>query len=48
MNIGGTGIGVFNDRLRDGARGGTPFDDPRLQGFTTGLFLDANAAENGQ
>jgi len=45
MNIGGTGIGVFNDRLRDGARGGTPFDDPRLQGFTTGLFLNANAAE---
>jgi pullulanase-type alpha-1,6-glucosidase len=45
MNIGGTGIGVFNDRLRDGARGGNPFDDPRLQGFTTGLYLNPNLAE---
>lgn len=38
LNIGGTGIGVFNDRLRDAVRGGGPFDDPRLQGFLTGLF----------
>lgn len=38
LNIGGTGIGVFNDRLRDGARGGNPFDDPREQGFVTGLY----------
>lgn len=38
LNIGGTGIGVFNDRLRDAARGGNPFDDPRDQGFITGLF----------
>jgi pullulanase-type alpha-1,6-glucosidase len=38
LNIGGTGIGVFNDRLRDAARGGNPFDDPRDQGFVTGLF----------
>lgn len=45
LNIGGTGIGVFNDRLRDGARGGNPFDDPRLQGFSTGLYLNSNAAE---
>ncbi|MHB8194013.1 MAG: pullulanase-type alpha-1,6-glucosidase [Bellilinea sp.] len=45
LNIGGTGIGVFNDRLRDGARGGNPFDDPRLQGFTTGLYINSNAAE---
>jgi len=42
LNIGGTGIGVFNDRLRDGVRGGNPFDDPRLQGLCTGLFLDTN------
>jgi pullulanase len=42
-NIAGTGIGVFNDRLRDGVRGGGPFDDPRLQGFVTGLFLEPNA-----
>ncbi len=45
LNIGGTGIGVFNDRLRDGVRGGNPFDDPRLQGFSTGLYIDPNAAE---
>jgi pullulanase-type alpha-1,6-glucosidase len=45
MNIGGTGIGVFNDRLRDGARGGNPFDDPRLQGFTTGLLLNPSLTE---
>ncbi len=45
LNIGGTGIGVFNDRLRDAIRGGNPFDDPRLQGFSTGLYLDTNAAD---
>jgi pullulanase-type alpha-1,6-glucosidase len=27
LNMGGTGIGTFNDRLRDGARGGGPFDN---------------------
>ncbi|MBE3065976.1 MAG: pullulanase-type alpha-1,6-glucosidase, partial [Chloroflexi bacterium] len=45
LNIGGTGIGVFNDRLRDGVRGGSPFSDPREQGFSTGLLLAPNAAE---
>ena len=45
LNIGGTGIGVFNDRLRDGVRGGNPFDDPRLQGFSTGLAISPNAVE---
>ena len=45
LNIGGTGIGVFNDRLRDGVRGGNPFSDPRAQGFSNGLFLAPNAAE---
>jgi pullulanase-type alpha-1,6-glucosidase len=45
LNIGGTGIGVFNDRLRDGVRGGSPFTDPREQGFSTGLFLDPTSAE---
>ncbi len=45
LNIAGTGIGVFNDRLRDGARGGNPFDDVRLQGFATGLLLANNANE---
>ena len=33
-NMAGTGIGTFNDRLRDAVRGGGPFDDdPRIQGF---------------
>jgi pullulanase len=32
-NMAGTGVGSFNDRLRDGARGGGPFDDPRIQRF---------------
>jgi pullulanase-type alpha-1,6-glucosidase len=45
QNIGGTGIGVFNDRLRDAARGGGPFGDPREQGFVTGLFFTPNEAE---
>jgi pullulanase len=45
LNIPGTGIGVFNDRLRDGVRGGNPFDDVRLQGFTTGLALESNESE---
>ncbi len=46
LNIAGTGIGVFNDRLRDAVRGGNPFDDPRLQGFATGLVLTNNANES--
>lgn len=46
LNIGGTGIGVFNDRLRDAVRGGSPFTDPRVQGFATGLLLVPNANES--
>ncbi len=45
LNIAGTGIGVFNDRLRDAVRGGSPFSDPRQQGFATGLLLTNNANE---
>jgi pullulanase-type alpha-1,6-glucosidase len=42
-NMAGTGIGTFNDRLRDAVRGGGPFDaDPRLQGFASGLLTDPN------
>ncbi|AEV87281.1 sulfonate ABC transporter ATP-binding protein [Actinoplanes sp. SE50] len=38
QNMAGTGIGTFNDRLRDAVRGGGPFDDdPRIQGFASGL-----------
>ncbi|MFG1925481.1 alpha-1,6-glucosidase domain-containing protein [Cryptosporangium sp. NPDC048952] len=40
-NMRGTGIGTFNDGLRDAVRGGSPFDeDPRVQGFASGLFTD--------
>ncbi|GAA2589412.1 pullulanase-type alpha-1,6-glucosidase [Winogradskya consettensis] len=42
-NMAGTGVGTFNDRLRDGVRGGGPFDDnPRVQGFGSGLYTDPN------
>ena len=41
-NMAGTGIGMFNDRLRDAVRGGGPFDHPRIQGFASGLFTDPN------
>ena len=39
INLGGTGIGSFNDRLREGVMGGSPFGDPRVQGVMTGLFF---------
>ena len=42
-NMAGTGIGSFSDRLRDAVRGGGPFDEnPRIQGYGTGLFTDPN------
>lgn len=40
LNLYGYGIGTFNDRIRDGVRGGGPFSDPRVQGFATGLATD--------
>lgn len=44
-NMAGTGIATFSDRARDAVRGGGPFDeDPRVQGFASGLFTDPNAA----
>jgi pullulanase len=37
-NMAGTGVGTFNDRLRDSARGGGSFsNDPGEPGFATGL-----------
>ena len=42
INLYGNGIGTFNDRIRDGIRGGNPFGDLREQGFATGLFTDPN------
>jgi pullulanase-type alpha-1,6-glucosidase len=42
-NMAGTGIGTFNDRIRDAVRGGGPFDsDPRIQGFGSGEYTDPN------
>ncbi len=50
-NMTGTGIGSFNDRLRDGVRGGGPFDGGIAhlsnQGFNTGLYYDPNAQNSG-
>ena len=48
-NLAGTGIGTFDDRLRDAVRGGGPFDsDPRIQGFGSGLYTMPNGnAVNG-
>ncbi|MFF4641665.1 pullulanase-type alpha-1,6-glucosidase [Streptomyces sp. NPDC001389] len=44
-NMAGTGIATFSDRARDAVRGGGPFDeDPRVQGFATGLFTDPNGS----
>ena len=43
LNLFGTGIGTFSDRLRDAVRGGGPFDEnPRVQGFASGLLTDPN------
>jgi pullulanase len=44
-NLAGTGIGSFNDRLRDGVRGGSPSGHPQDQGFCTGLFFAPNNHE---
>ena len=45
LELFGSGIGSFTDRLRDAVRGGGPFDaDPRIQGFATGLYTDPNGA----
>ena len=40
LNLYGYGFGTFNDRIRDGVRGGGPFGDIRPQGFATGEFND--------
>ncbi|WP_035697675.1 pullulanase-type alpha-1,6-glucosidase [Glycomyces tenuis] len=44
-NMAGTGVGTFNDRMRDAVRGGGPFDeDPRVQGFGSGLWSGDNGS----
>ncbi len=45
LNLAGTGIGSFNDRLRDAVRGGSPFSAVYVQGFTTGLADDPNGLD---
>ncbi|XP_068641519.1 pullulanase 1, chloroplastic isoform X2 [Aristolochia californica] len=47
FNICGTGIGSFNDRIRDAVLGGSPFGHPLQQGFATGLALQPNAHDHG-
>jgi len=52
INMGdNTGVGSFNDRLRDGVRGGGPFDSGidhvRRQGFINGMFVDPNSENSG-
>ena len=52
INMGqGTGIGSFNDRIRDAVRGGGPFDSGLAhvenQGFINGLYLAPNSENSG-
>lgn len=46
-NMAGTGIGTFNDRLRDAARGGGPFSGLQDQGFISGLLSAPNNTNQG-
>lgn len=50
-NLAGSGIGTFNDRLRDAVRGGGPFDSGidllARQGFASGLGTLPNRADTG-
>lgn len=45
--LSGTQVGSFNDRMRDGAMGGSPFSQISLQGFVTGLALQPNGVPQG-
>ncbi len=47
INMAGTGVGTFTDRLRDTVRGGGPFGGLQEQGFINGLFTDPNATDQG-
>jgi pullulanase len=49
-NLSGTGIGTFNDRIRDAVRGGGAFDSGQSlmrQGFSNGLFVAPNSFGQG-
>jgi pullulanase-type alpha-1,6-glucosidase len=47
LNMAGTGIGTFSDRLRDAARGGSSVsgDSTFWQGFVNGLYYDSNGQD---
>ncbi len=47
INMAGTGIGTFNDRVRDSVRGGSPFGGEQEQGFSNGLYTDPNGITPG-
>ncbi|MBK8989097.1 MAG: pullulanase-type alpha-1,6-glucosidase [Chloroflexi bacterium] len=50
LNMAGTGIGTFSDRLRDAVRGPSPFAsglDLQNQGFANGLYYDPNSHPQG-
>ncbi|QLC72699.1 pullulanase-type alpha-1,6-glucosidase [Pseudomonas sp. LPB0260] len=51
LNMAGSGVGTFNDRLRDAVRGGGPFDGGdslrRNQGFANGLYVLPNELNSG-
>jgi pullulanase-type alpha-1,6-glucosidase len=44
-NLVGTGVGTFDDRLRDASRGGNPFGDITEQGYITGMYTDPNESD---
>jgi pullulanase-type alpha-1,6-glucosidase len=50
-NMAGTGVGTFNDRIRDAVRGGGPFDSGAAhvtnQGIVSGLWYDPNSSNSG-
>lgn len=43
LNLGGTGIASFNDRMRDAIMGGSPFAPSREQGLVNGLAVQPNS-----
>jgi pullulanase len=47
LNMAGTGIGTFDDRLRDAVRGGGAFSGLQEQGLATGLADDHNGSPQG-
>jgi pullulanase-type alpha-1,6-glucosidase len=45
-NLAGSGVGTFDDRLRDATRGGNPFGDMTEQGYLTGMYTDPNESDS--